>query len=116
VSGQGSLPLGDAPWSETRAGQHRIRWRSDGSEHADPLTGYIVEHKVEGVTDWRQVRNRNSLDWFALGLRAATRHDCGHWRMEGIGCADCNPIARELPTPDSSVPERGPPGPVDGSG
>lgn len=27
-----------------------------------------------------------------------TRHNCEHWRMEGIGCADCNPIARELAT------------------
>lgn len=24
------------------------------------------------------------------------RHDCAHWRAEGIGCASCNPIARAV--------------------
>ena len=28
------------------------------------------------------------------------RHDCEDWRDEGIGCARCNPIAREIATID----------------
>ncbi len=26
--------------------------------------------------------------------RDAVAHDCESWRMEGIGCADCNPLAQ----------------------
>lgn len=41
----------------------------------------------------------------ADGMNMIRRHICEEWAMEGIGCANCNPIAVALRKEGIGVPE-----------
>jgi len=85
-----------------------------------------LEKARDMVTDWRSpggekrtvgslIIHRDLCEVLALLSQAPEhRHDCENWSMEGIACARCNPIARELrekfgdlDNRDAQAPEQG---------
>jgi len=114
---QGSATPAPEPITDPRAAYMNLRTcvcGADARDHTalscggfDPAWGDVREW-VESLAAPAPTKPE-PISSGLVGREAGAQHDCDHWRAEGIGCARCNPIARELAAPEP-VTQDAPPG------